>query len=139
VTDIDERVRVMILDAAAELRGSAHEPAGYNEYGSVVTPGYKVEESTRPDAARVEHRLPVADLSDPDRPSSGERFAAETDACDTYASSLRAAGWLVVERYAGMTGRPFLLAYRPEPVRRGLTVGEAIIALIPGAAGVVKP
>jgi hypothetical protein len=111
--DTAERIRALILDAAAELWGAAHVPAGYNEYGSVVTPGYKVEASNRPGTVRVEHVLPESDLSDPNRMSGAERYEARHAARDAYAATLEAAGW-VVEKRMVLGIRPILSAARPK-------------------------
>ncbi len=113
MADLDERERALILDAAAELWGASHKPAGYNEYGSVVTPGYKVEASNRPATVRVEHKLPESDLSDPNRASFDERCEARISAAAAYAETLRKTGWSVEERTV-MGNRPILFAARPE-------------------------
>jgi hypothetical protein len=106
---IEERMRRLILNAAAELRGAGHEPAVYNEYGSVITPGYKVESFDGDDIVRVEHKLPESDLTDPNRMGTDEKYFARSAARDAYAVTLRAAGWTVEERTVHVN-RPILLA-----------------------------
>jgi hypothetical protein len=87
---------------------SHHTPAGYNAYGSVITPGYRVDQG--PDGTvRVDHRMPEADLSDPDRPSSDDRAAERHRQVNAYAATFTAAGW-TVERYGPHDQRPWLLA-----------------------------
>lgn len=103
-------------DVAEGLRGAGHELAGYNEYGSVVTPGYRVENSNKPDRARVEHKLPEPDLSDPDRASHDERCEARLAAAAAYAATLRAAGFDVIERTV-LGNRPILLVGRTDTKR----------------------
>ena len=113
MADLDERTRALILDAAAELWGAAHEPAGYNEYGSVVTPGYKVEACSRPEAVRIEHKLPESDLSDPNRMGSDEKHLARLEMRDAYAKTLSDAGWTVESRTV-RGNRPILFATAPK-------------------------
>lgn len=75
----------MILDAETALWGASHEPAAYNEYGSVVEPGYKVEASNDEDTVRIEHKLPEPDLTDPGRMGTDERYLARLAAHQAYA------------------------------------------------------
>lgn len=107
--DAAERLR---LDVAAELYGGTFEPAGYNEYGSVIEPGYKVEASSD-GAVRVSHKMPEADLLDPDRLSSDERWRIRIEACAKYAGALRSAGWEATDPVIkGGSFEPWLIARR---------------------------
>lgn len=105
----EERIDRLIRDAAGELWGAGHEPVEVNEYGSYVSPGYKVEPSNDVDTVRVEHKLPEPDLTDPQRMGRDELYLARLGARDAYAATLRAAGWTVKERTV-LGSRPILLA-----------------------------
>jgi hypothetical protein len=109
----EERMRRLILDAAAELWGAGHLPVEVNEYGSYITPGYKCESSNDVDTVRVEHKLPPGDLTDPDRMTTDEEYLARLAGQQAYAATLRAAGWGVAERTVH-GNRPILLATAPE-------------------------
>lgn len=85
------------LEIAADLDGDGHEAADYNEYGSVVIAGYRIEASNRADTARVSCPTPG--------PGRGTALAA--GAVSAYAATLRRAGNDVVER-EGMSA-PYLL------------------------------
>lgn len=108
----DDRMHWLILDAAGELRAAEHKPVEDNEYGSYVSPGYKVESSNDEDTVRVEHKMPEDDLTDPNRMSRNEKYEARLAARDAYAATLRAAGWTVEERIVH-GNRPILLATAP--------------------------
>jgi hypothetical protein len=103
--------------AMALLLIAPHAPARYNEYGSVVAPGFRADEG--PDGkVRVDHRMPEADLSDPNRPSSDDMAAERNRQVDAYATTLAAAGW-TVERGRPYDRRPWLLA-RPAEQKGGV-------------------
>jgi hypothetical protein len=94
--------------AAGHVLFPKHTPAYYNRYGSVSAPGYRVDEG--PDGkARIDHRMPEPDLSDPNRPSRDELAAERHRQVDAYAATLTAAGW-TVERRGPHDQRPWLLA-----------------------------
>jgi hypothetical protein len=96
------------VTAARLLLLAHHTPAGYNEYGSVVTPGYRVDEG--PDGkVRVDYRMPEADLSDPNRPSSDDMAAERHRQVHAYTATFTGAGW-TVERRGLRDQRPWLLA-----------------------------
>lgn len=103
MTDVDEyqarraeRAREQLCwDVAAELWGAAFKAHALNEYGAIVDPGYKVEDSAWPNAARVTHKLPETDLRDPDRLSSDERWALRLEMLERYTTVLRERGWVV--------------------------------------------
>lgn len=110
--DLEERMRRFILDAVSVLWGAGHHPVEVNEYGSYITPGYKVESSNDIDTVRIEHKLPEPDLTDPDRRGTDEMYLARLAAQQAYAATLRAAGWAVKERTI-LGNRPILLATAP--------------------------
>jgi len=96
--------------SAARVLRAEHTPAGYNEYGSCITPGYRADERGN-GLVRVEHRMPAPDLTNPDRPSSDELAAERNRQVDAYAATLTAAGWAVVRqrtfhRYPWLLARP---------------------------------
>lgn len=101
---------IAVRVTAAVLAGH-HTPAGLNEYGSCITAGYAIALGTD-DQARVHHQMPNPDLTDPDRLSSHQRWAEQRDRVAEYAATLRADGFVVVERTVP-TG-PILLATPPE-------------------------
>jgi hypothetical protein len=88
-----------------------HIPAAYNEYGSCSLPGFRVDVGSD-GKVRVDHRMPAADLSDPDRPTRGELAAERHQQVNAYAATLTAAG-CTVERGGRNDQRPWLIATLP--------------------------
>jgi hypothetical protein len=113
---------------AARVLAPRHQPATRNEYGACIAPGYvAVRALGLVDRARVHHQLPPADLTDPNRPSSYERWAEQRARVAEYATTLEAAGWTVVRKEV-LTG-PILLAAPPAPP----TPEEELAALLEAA------
>lgn len=111
-----ERLR---YDVAAQLHDSALKAHELNEYGSVVGEGYKVEDGPE-GAARVSHKLPEADLSDPYRMSSDERWWVRLGMLARYAEALRRGGFDVTP--GGVNGgvyEPWLIVRRGEEASDG--------------------
>jgi hypothetical protein len=95
----------------AAVLAAMHPAAGHNEYGACVTAGFRVTPDS--DAqARIHHQLPSLDLTDPDRPSSHERWAEQRARVAEYATTLEADGF-TVDRREVLTG-PILLTTPPE-------------------------
>lgn len=118
MADTDERIRTLILDAAAVLWGAGFQPWESNKYGSCVTAGYKVEFSAWPHLARVEHVLPESDLSDPNRLTADQRYEVRLEMRDAYAAVMREQGWSV-QRKTVNVNRPILLVGRPKEASGG--------------------
>lgn len=97
---------------ATRFLSAKHAPAGYNEYGSCVVPGYRIVEGPD-DKARVSHQMPEPDLSDPDRPSSDDMAAERHRQVDAYAADLTGAGW-TIERRGPFSRHPYFLATKGE-------------------------
>lgn len=90
-------------EIAAALNADGFAAAGYNEYGSVVRTGHKVEASNRPGVARVSRKISLL-YSRSGCPACDND---QQSALAAYAAVLRQAAYGVEER-SGMS-EPYLL------------------------------
>ncbi|MEU2426944.1 hypothetical protein ABZ619_39030 [Streptomyces sp. NPDC007851] len=103
-----------VVRAAAEVLAPEHTPAARNDWGACTEAGFSVNPGTN-GRARVHHQLPNLNLYDPNRLSGHARWAVCRARVETYAATLRAAGWTVEERT--VTTGAILLASPPGPIK----------------------
>lgn len=94
---------------AAALAAAGFPERTVNEYGSVIECGWRVEGSNRDGWARVEHKMPEPDLTDPDRLSSDAMYLTRLHWRDAYSAALTDADF-DVEHKTVMGNRSILLA-----------------------------